>query len=75
LITSSINDRQQRNRAFAAEFLAPASLIAKSVSGSPVTIAEVADIAQDFGVSPHVIEHQIKNHGIGHVLKEFAVVA
>lgn len=55
-------DQQQANRAFAAEFLAPHEMLRDDLSGSLVSQDEVEDLADEYGVSPFVIRHQIENH-------------
>lgn len=67
LLTEARCDRQARNRAFAAEFLAPAEGLGTRVSGRTVTNDEVDELAHEFGVSPWVIAHQIENHEIARV--------
>ncbi|MDQ2731098.1 MAG: hypothetical protein M3Y56_05520 [Armatimonadota bacterium] len=62
------SDRQQRNRAFAAEFLAPAKLVQERISGSTISDDEVNDLAEDFHVSDYVIRHQIENHHLATVI-------
>ena len=64
LITKARSERQRRNRAFAAEFLAPASGLKQTVLGPVVDGEEVDELAEAFGVSSWVIQHQIANHGI-----------
>lgn len=64
VLTSSQSDRQMLNRAFAAEFLAPASGIRSALPGPIVGQDEIDVIAERFGVSNTVIEHQIGNHGL-----------
>jgi hypothetical protein len=64
LVTKAPSDRQRRNRAFAAEFLAPAEAIREQVSGSVISGDEVEDLAAGFGVSSYVIAHQLENHRI-----------
>ena len=64
LLTRAHSDRQQRNRAFAAEFLAPASALREQVSGSIVDGDDLDELASRFGVSTWVVEHQIVNHRI-----------
>ena len=64
LLTRTYSERQQRNRAFAAEFLAPASGLRDRISRTVVDADDIDGLAAEFGVSPHVIEHQIKNHRI-----------
>ena len=67
LITKANSERQQRNRAFAAEFLAPSSGLRASISGQTVAGDEIDELADEFGVSSRVIEHQIRNHRIARV--------
>ena len=67
LLTRTYSERQQRNRAFAAEFLAPASGLQDRISRPVVDSDDIDGMAAEFGVSPYVIEHQIKNHRIAHV--------
>ncbi len=68
LLTKTYSERQQRNRAFAAEFLAPASGLRDRIAQPAVDADDIEELAADFGVSPYVIEHQIKNHGIARVV-------
>ena len=67
LITRSRSERQQRNRAFAAEFLAPASEIKRLVRFPSVDGDDLNELAQEFGVSHRVIKHQIENHRIAQI--------
>ena len=67
LITRGHTVRQQCNRAFAAEFLAPSFSLRPRISRRIVDGEEVDDLAEEFGVSTQVIEHQIENHGIAQV--------
>ena len=67
LLTKAYSERQQRNRAFAVEFLAPASGLRDRIPGPIVDTDDISELAVEFGVSPYVIEHQIKNHRIAHV--------
>lgn len=64
MVTREQTERQKRNRAFAAEFLAPSSLLAEVVTESTIDEEEVEDIAETFGVSSLVIQHQVLNHHI-----------
>jgi hypothetical protein len=61
LITKGQSEHQQRNRAFAAEILAPAGRLRSSVRGE-VDGEQIEDLAREFQVSPFVIQHQIDNH-------------
>jgi Zn-dependent peptidase ImmA (M78 family) len=67
LVTTGLSDRQKRNRAFAAEFLAPAAGIRERVKSRIVSGAEVDELAQYFGVSSDAIVHQLGNHEIASV--------
>ena len=64
LVTQSNTERQQRGRAFAAEFLAPAELIRERIDGQRVCADDIDDIAAHFQVSADVIRLQIRNHGL-----------
>ena len=63
LLTRAQTVRQKAERAFAAELLAPAAGIERLVSdmGGLVDQDDLESIAQRFGVTPIVIEHQIDN--------------
>ena len=67
LLTQARTDRQQRNRAFAAEFLAPSSGLRARVSRPVVGEDEVDALAAEFGVSAWVVAHQLSNHEIARV--------
>lgn len=69
LISSALSERQKRNRAFAAEFLAPAEMLQEIVSGSLLDSEEVEDLAAQFGVSIYVIRHQLENHHLAQVME------
>jgi hypothetical protein len=58
------SERQKRSRAFAAEFLAPHSLIREELGSDhgTVTDEDLDELAAVFGVSSWVIRHQVKNH-------------
>jgi Zn-dependent peptidase ImmA (M78 family) len=62
LLTRISSDKQKRNRAFAAELLAPAEGIRKLISASRIARDEVVEVAAHLGVSEWLIEHQIQNH-------------
>ena len=64
LLTRAYSERQQCNRAFAAEFLAPSSGLRSRISRAVVDGDDIEGLAEEFGVSPYTIEHQIKNHRI-----------
>ena len=67
LVTRGTTQRQQRNRAFAAEFLAPAQSLRERITHPIVDAEQVDDIAEEFGVSTQVILNQIENHRIAQV--------
>jgi hypothetical protein len=67
LVTTAHSERQKRNRAFSAEFIAPAEQLRQCIKVPIVTEAEIQEIAQEFGTSEHVIRHQIENHQIARV--------
>lgn len=64
------SEQQQLNRAFAAEFLAPAADLAQliSVSDDFVSSSQISDLSDTFGVSTELIARQIENHSLGIVL-------
>jgi hypothetical protein len=66
--SSAQTNRQQRSRAFAAEFLAPARLIAQRLSSDDISNEEVEELASEFQVSAFVIDHQIRNHRLGKIV-------
>ncbi len=68
LLSAAATERQARTRAFAAELLAPADLLAEHLASDQVSADEVEDLADAFGVSTFVIQHQIANHNIATVL-------
>jgi hypothetical protein len=64
LVTSAHSDIQKRNRAFAAEFLLPATVLREAVRRETLTDDDVGEIAETFGVSDYVVRHQLYNHEI-----------
>lgn len=64
LVTAAHTLRQRVERAFAAELLAPARGIAELLESPPEATSqeEIEQIAQRYGVSSMVIEHQLRNH-------------
>lgn len=64
LVTEAGSNRQKRNRAFAAEFLAPSDALKERVEQQVVDPESIDDLAAEFGVSPWLIVHQLHNHGI-----------
>ena len=68
LVTKGNTERQQRNRAFAAEFLAPSAGLKAKIADSVVDDEQVDELAEEFGVSTRVILHQIENHRIAEIV-------
>ena len=64
LITKARSARQQRNRAFAAEFLAPSDALRERVKRPFVDADDIAELADEFGVYSEVVRHQVVNHNI-----------
>ena len=67
LLTRAYSESQQRNRAFAAEFLAPSSGLRSRLSEPVVDGEDIDGMAVEFGVSSQVVEHQIANHRIARI--------
>jgi hypothetical protein len=67
LTTAARTDRQQRNRAFAAEFLAPADWLRGRIVGTWASADEMDDWAAKLGVSEEVVRRQIQNHRLAFV--------
>ena len=67
LLTRAHSECQQRNRAFAAEFLAPSSGLRSRLSGPVVDGEDIDGLAVEFGVSSQVVEHQIASHRIARI--------
>jgi IrrE N-terminal-like domain len=64
IVTTAHTSRQRVERAFAAELLAPADGIAALLESPPEAASqeELEQVAQRFGVSSMVVEHQVRNH-------------
>ncbi len=67
LLTQAHSDRQQRSRAFAAEFLVPSAALQARVSCSIVDEDCIDELATEFGVSSLVVAHQLQNHKIAKI--------
>ncbi len=67
LLTRAYSERQQRNRAFAAEFLAPSAGLRQRITRRIVDGDEIDELAATFGVSSRVVEHQVRNHDVAEV--------
>lgn len=64
IATASQTGHQKRNRAFAAEFLAPSRLLRERIRSSTIGGEEIEELASEFAVSPLLVEHQLQNHGL-----------
>lgn len=67
LLTKAHSERQKRNRAFAAEFLAPSQGLKQRVRRHVVDSDDMNEMAAEFGVSSLLIEHQLRNHRIADI--------
>lgn len=67
LVTPSYSERQKRNRAFAAEFIAPMAELRKSLKARVITEEDILELADEFGTSDYVIRHQIRNHHLAEI--------
>jgi len=64
VVVNTHSERQKRNRAFAAEFLAPAEKLREIIGHRPVSDDDIQEIADSLDVAPHVVRHQIENHNL-----------
>jgi hypothetical protein len=64
LQTRAGSQKQRRNRAFAAEFLAPWDGIRSLFNRPEADYRDIEMLAEHFIVSYKVIDHQLRNHGI-----------
>ena len=67
LLTKAHSERQKRNRAFAAEFLAPSQGLKQKVRRRMVDSDDMNEMAAEFGVSSLLIEHQLRNHRLADI--------
>lgn len=67
LVTKARTEAQKRNRAFAAEFLVPASALRDRLESELIAEEDLDLLAGDFGVSTAVVRHQLENHKIARV--------
>ena len=67
LITRAHGRVQRESRAFAAEFLAPHTVLAKRIVAAEVDDDDIASLADEFGVGKQVIRHQVANHRLAHI--------
>ncbi|WP_280564936.1 hypothetical protein [Chromohalobacter sp. 48-RD10] len=72
LVTTARTARQKRNRAFAAELLAPAEWLRQQHLDSYIDLDALQSSAQALGVSEHVVSRQLQNHHIGYVAWDVA---
>lgn len=67
LVTKARTEVQKRNRAFAAEFLVPASALRDRLDSELIAEDDLDLLADEFGVSSAVVRHQVENHRIARV--------
>lgn len=67
LLTKAHTERQVRNRAFATEFLAPSNGLRHRVRRKVVDDDDMNELAVAYGVSPRLIERQIRDHRIADI--------
>jgi hypothetical protein len=70
LLSPAPTSNQQRSRAFAAELLAPARLLAARLREDVVDGEQLEDLASEFGVATEVIRRQIQNHRLARLLSQ-----
>jgi hypothetical protein len=68
LITVARTERQKRNRAFAAELLAPSGWLRERYGDALVGPGDIEDVADELGVSGEVVRHQLENHAIARLV-------
>lgn len=76
LVTAARTPKQQAERAFAAELLAPASGVAEMLGPDtldPISTEEVRPISQHFAVSDWVIQYQITNQLLDFEVEDLTV--
>ncbi|PYF99993.1 hypothetical protein D893_02503 [Thioalkalivibrio sp. ALE21] len=64
LVTAARTPRQKRNRAFAAELLAPADWLRQKDWGRVIEDESIEEAAEELGVYSEVVRRQLANHGI-----------
>lgn len=64
MVTKTRSESQKLNRAFATEFLLPADALKQRINTEYVGEEVIEDLADEFGVSTRVVEHQLQNHRI-----------
>jgi len=70
MVSATDSERQKRNRAFAAEFLAPSALIQQKLGDATIVDDDdIEELATDFNVSEFVIKHQIENHSLARIIR------
>jgi hypothetical protein len=68
IVTRGATYRQQRNRAFAAEFLLPSAALCDRFPDGHATLDQANQIADEFKVSWAVLNHQLENHRIAEII-------
>jgi Zn-dependent peptidase ImmA (M78 family) len=70
LLSAAVTEDQKRNRAFAAEFLAPAEGIRERLTSETISADDIDDLSHAFDVAPMTIQHQIQNHRLATILDD-----
>jgi Zn-dependent peptidase ImmA (M78 family) len=68
LVTTARTERQKRNRAFAAELLAPTEWLREAWGGQLVGYEALEEAAEALGVSSEVVRRQLENHRIARLI-------
>jgi len=68
LVTTARTERQKRNRAFAAELLAPAAWLRQRFPGEFIGVDDLGDASDELGVSSEVLHYQLQNHRIAEIV-------
>lgn len=71
MITKTRSTIQKTNRAFAAEFIFPASTLRSIIEINTITRDDIQKISSKYNVSTYLIEHQIENNRIAEIEEEY----
>ena len=74
IVTKAKTQRQKANRAFAAEFLLPSATLRNRITEKEVEAEKIEDLADEFGVSALVVQHQLAKHLIAFTLHNFDLI-
>lgn len=71
IVNRSRSLAQARNRAFAAEFLAPAESLRQRIGSGVIREDRVIELAREFGVGQQLVRHQLENHRIVRIVDDW----